>query len=222
MIWCTSSCNLVDSELINSFIAVYVSGSATPQVHNCSIYSNAFGVYGQDTTWPVSAENNWWGDVSGPSHPSNPLGTGQLVTDNVDFDPWLGQPPNFTSPTPLPTPPPTPTPVSGVGTQYPAGQGPYFVVTDHFNNDAFLDLATANSGSNTISILLGDGLGGFSLDRIYEVGNRPTSIGVGDFNSDGRKDLAVTNFNSNTITILLGEGDGRFTKSAQDFISLDK
>jgi uncharacterized delta-60 repeat protein len=42
-----------------------------------------------DGTALVVAENNWWGDVSGPYHPTtNPGGTGDVVGDNVDYDPW--------------------------------------------------------------------------------------------------------------------------------------
>jgi parallel beta-helix repeat protein len=38
----------------------------------------------------VFAENNWWGSCSGPYHPTaNPLGTGDAVSDNVDFTPWI-------------------------------------------------------------------------------------------------------------------------------------
>jgi len=35
---------------------------------------------------PVNAENNWWGDASGPGG-AGP-GTGAAVTSSVDFDPW--------------------------------------------------------------------------------------------------------------------------------------
>lgn len=34
----------------------------------------------------VNAECNWWGDISGPSHSP---GTGDKVSANVDYDPWL-------------------------------------------------------------------------------------------------------------------------------------
>jgi len=41
----------------------------------------------------VIAENNWWGDATGPYHPSlNPGGLGDTVSDYVDFDPWLAWP----------------------------------------------------------------------------------------------------------------------------------
>jgi len=44
-----------------------------------------FGTYATS----VNAENNWWGDASGPTHPMNALGTGDAVSDNVAFVPWL-------------------------------------------------------------------------------------------------------------------------------------
>jgi len=38
---------------------------------------------------PTSAIGNWWGNASGPFHPTtNPTGTGQQVSDNVDFSGW--------------------------------------------------------------------------------------------------------------------------------------
>ena len=41
----------------------------------------------------VDATNNWWGDATGPYHPTtNSSGTGNEVSDNVDYDPWLQAP----------------------------------------------------------------------------------------------------------------------------------
>ncbi len=38
----------------------------------------------------INAENNWWGNASGPYHTTlNPTGTGNNVSNNVDFIPWL-------------------------------------------------------------------------------------------------------------------------------------
>ena len=54
----------------------------------------------------LKAENNWWGDASGPYHPTlNSGGLGNRVSDNIDFDPWLSSPA-------CPPPPPSP-PVGG-------------------------------------------------------------------------------------------------------------
>jgi len=40
----------------------------------------------------INATGNWWGDNSGPFHPSlNPAGKGNPVSDNILFDPWTGR-----------------------------------------------------------------------------------------------------------------------------------
>jgi len=57
--------------------------------HN-NIYGNTEGVRNWDTTQVFKAENNWYGSASGPTHGSNPGGTGDAASDNVDFAPWLG------------------------------------------------------------------------------------------------------------------------------------
>ncbi len=46
----------------------------------------------------LNAIGNWWGDVSGPTHWSNPGGTGDSVSDGVVFSPWLDAPPDVCAP----------------------------------------------------------------------------------------------------------------------------
>ena len=59
------------------------------QINYNYIYDNTgYGVINYDVI-TLDAENNWWGDCSGPTHASNPNGTGDNVSDNVDFDPWI-------------------------------------------------------------------------------------------------------------------------------------
>lgn len=57
-----------------------------------NIYDNTdYGVL-NPTDRTLDATYNWWGDNSGPYHPTeNPGGTGNPVSDYVDFVPWLGQ-----------------------------------------------------------------------------------------------------------------------------------
>ena len=79
---------------------VSISGS----VANSSIYANSqYGIYNGNTSVTINAENNWWGNDSGPS----PFGSGnginyQTCYDSVnkvyyicqfyvDADPWLGK-----------------------------------------------------------------------------------------------------------------------------------
>jgi hypothetical protein len=70
-------------------IVVGYDGSDTALVtaHDNCFSGNTWGV---STTAPfVDAENNWWGDASGPTHASNPPGLGDAVDDKVDFSPWI-------------------------------------------------------------------------------------------------------------------------------------
>jgi hypothetical protein len=54
-----------------------------------TIHDNSYGVL-NTTSDPITAEYNYWGDPSGPYNTtSNPTGTGNPVTDNVDFTHWL-------------------------------------------------------------------------------------------------------------------------------------
>jgi hypothetical protein len=42
----------------------------------------------------LDMRENWWGDASGPYEPDlNPLGRGDSVGNNIDFEPWLTSPP---------------------------------------------------------------------------------------------------------------------------------
>jgi uncharacterized repeat protein (TIGR01451 family) len=99
---------------------------------------------------------------------------------------------------------------------YPVGTSPSAVIVADFNGDGKLDLAVANSGSNNVSVLLGNGDGTLKPSMNFSAGNGPSAIAVGDFNGDGKLDLAVfqpgdsTNGVTGAVSILLGNGDGTF------------
>src|SRR5439155_549082 len=86
------------------------------------------------------------------------------------------------------------------------------VAVGDFNGDGKDDLAVANQGSNTVSVLLSNLDGTFrpASPSSYAVGAFPWSVAVGDFNGDGILDLAVGNGGSNTVSVLLGKVDGTF------------
>ena len=64
---------------------------ATTTVSNSNISENSlYGITAYIPAYAVSAENNFWGDASGPRHAIlNPAGLGDAVSDNVSFSPWL-------------------------------------------------------------------------------------------------------------------------------------
>ncbi len=94
---------------------------------------------------------------------------------------------------------------------------PFGMASGDFNHDANLDMAITSSpkpGASRISILLGDGAGGFTISAI-PCRDLPTSVQVGDLNGDGSSDLVVAgalplNTTGNFISTFLGDGTGQF------------
>gem|GEM_PF-3357117 len=50
-------------------------------------------VFSAGSSGPVSAANNWWGSATGPTYSGNAGGTGDAITDNVVYSPFLSSPP---------------------------------------------------------------------------------------------------------------------------------
>lgn len=73
----------------------YSSRDNNTAYHN-DIYNNTeYGINTTDSSCNINATLNWWGDTSGPYHPTeNPEGEGDNITDHVIFDPWLTKPVN--------------------------------------------------------------------------------------------------------------------------------
>jgi VCBS repeat-containing protein len=87
------------------------------------------------------------------------------------------------------------------------------VTTGDFNADGKLDLASANRFSDNVSVLLGNGTGGFAAAVNFGADNAPRSVTAGDFNLDGKLDLATANTGSSNLSVLLGDGSGGFAGS---------
>jgi hypothetical protein len=94
----------------------------------------------------------------------------------------------------------------------PPGSNPFDVTTADVNRDGHADLMSADTRTDTITVLLGDGRGNFTLGRgsPIKVGvELPLKVVTGDFNRDGWPDLAVVNA-VGAVAVLAGDGAGGF------------
>lgn len=89
-------------------------------------------------------------------------------------------------------------------------EGPIDATAGDFNHDGKLDIATANNGSDDVTILLGDGLGGLTSSVTLTASSGPAGIASGDLNGDSKLDLVVSKELTNNIGVFLGKGDGTF------------
>jgi hypothetical protein len=80
--------------------------------------------------------------------------------------------------------------------------------------DGRADLIVASENPGDLSVLSGNGSGGFSTPTSIPTVDHPSAIAVGDFNEDGNPDLAVTDFAgfdpTGTVAVQLGDGSGGF------------
>src|SRR5438105_2233597 len=105
-----------------------------------------------------------------------------------------------------------------------SGRGPLpnSVAVADFNNDGKPDIVVANDITNQgrVSVLYGNGHGGFSAPVAYTTPLQAMVVVARDFNGDGNVDLAVGASSHYAVNILLGNGNGTF-QAYQDFATSD-
>jgi hypothetical protein len=100
--------------------------------------------------------------------------------------------------------------------EFATGTTPAAVAVADLNGDKKPDLIVANSGSNSVSVLLGKGDGTLEAQSEYATGAKPQAVALGDLNGDGKTDVVSANTEANTVSVLLGNGDGTL-KSKVDY-----
>lgn len=99
-----------------------------------------------------------------------------------------------------------------VGTEMPAQRGLSGMTVADVNGDGQADVLTANSTSNSISVLLNQGQGVLGERTDYPVGDGPSAVVAGDFDlrgaSKGKADIVVANTNASTLTLLSANAAG--------------
>jgi len=99
------------------------------------------------------------------------------------------------------------------GSPFACGDSPFGVAVGDINHDSNLDLAiinsptitSSNAGRDGLTVLLGDGKGGFKPmpGSPFATGKSPSRVAIGDLNGDGFADVAVANYKSDNISVFM-------------------
>jgi hypothetical protein len=97
------------------------------------------------------------------------------------------------------------------------GPGPVGLAAGDFNGDGDTDIATSNEGDDTITILFGQGNGGFDDEVMtIDTGERPIAVAAGDLDNDGTDDIATVSNADAFVYVYRSDGDGGFTEEIYD------
>ncbi|MFB7976981.1 FG-GAP-like repeat-containing protein [Streptomyces vinaceus] len=96
------------------------------------------------------------------------------------------------------------------------GTGPQGIASADLDGDGHLDLVTSNASAGTLSVLLGDGVGGFGTASNVSAGlTLPSRIKLADVNEDGKQDaVLVAPGTPGRVAVLLGDGAGGFAAAS--------
>jgi hypothetical protein len=106
------------------------------------------------------------------------------------------------------------------GSPFAVSDDPHLLVTADFNADSKIDVAVTGHDSNGVTVLLGDGAGGFRTAQgspfaaFSSVKPHNHGLAAGDVNGDGKPDVTMGHQDAGVIAVLLGDGRGSFAPAA--------
>jgi len=85
----SSKPTILNCSFNNCDYGIYAEAASQPAVNYCDFYNLEYmAVNNVGGSLEIDAENCWWGSNTGPTHSGNPGGTGEAVSDDVDYDPY--------------------------------------------------------------------------------------------------------------------------------------
>ena len=100
----------------------------------------------------------------------------------------------------------------------PIGDASYYspqsVLLTDVTGDGNADIVTANLGADNVSVLAGDGAGGFAAATHFATDPGPVDVVAGDVTGDDLVDLVTVNQSGQDVSVLAGTGGGAFAAAA--------
>ncbi|MEC7583810.1 MAG: FG-GAP-like repeat-containing protein [Planctomycetota bacterium] len=90
------------------------------------------------------------------------------------------------------------------------GSGEDNITAIDANEDGVVDLVVGMRWSQTMSVMIGNGDGTFTMGQYSTAGGQTFSQSAGDCNGDGHVDVLFANRGTNTFALMLGDGSGTF------------
>ena len=95
------------------------------------------------------------------------------------------------------------------------GRETAYLATADVNGDGIPDLIAGSFARQTLRVMLGNGIGGFSAGIDYPAAGISGSLAtqaftIGDFNGDGHPDIASVNALASLVQVLYNDGKGRY------------
>ena len=85
----SASPSILNCSFNNDYYGVNATAASNPVINFCDFYNIAnYAVNNVNQSFVINAENCWWGSNTGPTHTGNPGGTGEPVTNSVDYLPF--------------------------------------------------------------------------------------------------------------------------------------
>ena len=111
--------------------------------------------------------------------------------------------------------------ITAPGSPFACGKGPNDIAVADMNGDGHPDLVIANTGTPYITILLGDGKGGFkpSQHSPFATDSHPHvhGVAVGDFMGDGKPAVVTDSWGRDEVLLIPSDGQGNLILPGKTF-----
>ena len=102
-----------------------------------------------------------------------------------------------------------------LGSSLATGKLPAQILAGDVNGDGATDLIVRNAGDGTVSLFLGDGLGGFTGRPALPVGPGISDLALADVDHSGMLDLVVTDEITGDVRVLINRGQAVFDPASR-------